>query len=71
VGVDVEEALAKVSALTSVAGRFSEVLWRGHRLRLLLAKNPAGFSAMLATLTASVDEIWISINARLADVHDP
>ncbi len=71
VGVDIDRALAKMSALTSVAGRFSEVLWRGHRLRLLLAKNPAGFTAMLAALTTSTEEIWISINARLADGHDP
>jgi lipid II isoglutaminyl synthase (glutamine-hydrolysing) len=71
VDVDIKQALGAISALTSVAGRFSEVLWRGHRLRLLLAKNPAGFTAMLATLTTSVDEIWIAINARLADGHDP
>jgi lipid II isoglutaminyl synthase (glutamine-hydrolysing) len=71
VGVDVPLALTRISSLTSVAGRFSEVLWRGHRLRLLLAKNPAGFTAMLATLTTSVDDVWISINARLADGHDP
>jgi UDP-N-acetylmuramyl tripeptide synthase len=71
VGVDVPRALAKISALSSVAGRFSEVLWRGHRLRLLLAKNPAGFTAMLDTLTTSVEDVWISINARLADGHDP
>jgi UDP-N-acetylmuramyl tripeptide synthase len=69
--VNVSSALARISALTTVAGRFSEVRWRGHRLRLLLAKNPAGFAAMLATLTTSTDDVWISINARLADGHDP
>jgi UDP-N-acetylmuramyl tripeptide synthase len=71
VGVDVTSALKSIDALTSVVGRFSEVLWRGHRLRLLLAKNPAGFSAMLATLSANDDAVWISINARVADGHDP
>ncbi|MCU1363607.1 MAG: hypothetical protein JWM55_1435 [Acidimicrobiaceae bacterium] len=69
--VAVPDALATISALTTVAGRFSEVLWRGHHLRLLLAKNPAGFTAMLATLTTNDDDVWISINARLADGHDP
>jgi UDP-N-acetylmuramyl tripeptide synthase len=71
VGVDVACALKSIEALTSVVGRFSEVLWRGHRLRLLLAKNPAGFTAMLATLSASDEDVWISINARVADGHDP
>jgi len=71
VDVDVEGALAKVSALTSVAGRFSVRRWHGHRLRLLLAKNPAGFAAMLDTLQAGGDDVWIAINARLADGHDP
>jgi lipid II isoglutaminyl synthase (glutamine-hydrolysing) len=70
-GVDVRVALEKVDALTSVAGRFSVVLWRGHRLRLLLAKNPAGFTAMLLTLTKNDGDIWIAINARVADGHDP
>ncbi len=49
-GVDLHEALARVNALSSVAGRFSLRRWRGHTLRLLLAKNPAGFAAMLGTL---------------------
>ncbi len=71
VDADVASALTKIGALTSVAGRFSEVLWRGHRLRLLLAKNPAGFTAMLATLSTSAGDVWIAINARLADGHDP
>jgi UDP-N-acetylmuramyl tripeptide synthase len=71
VGVDLASALTSIDALTSVVGRFSQVLWRGHRLRLLLAKNPAGFTAMLATLSASDEDVWIAINARVADGHDP
>jgi UDP-N-acetylmuramyl tripeptide synthase len=69
--VDLAAAVARINSLTSVAGRFSEVQWRGHRLRLCLAKNPAGFTAMLATLNASDEDVWISINARVADGHDP
>jgi UDP-N-acetylmuramyl tripeptide synthase len=69
--VDLSSALVRIEALTSVAGRFSEVLWRGHRLRLLLAKNPAGFTAMLSTLTVRQEDVWIAINARVADGHDP
>jgi UDP-N-acetylmuramyl tripeptide synthase len=70
-GVDLHEALARVNALSSVAGRFSLRRWRGHTLRLLLAKNPAGFAAMLATIADDGADVWVSINARIADGRDP
>jgi UDP-N-acetylmuramyl tripeptide synthase len=69
--VDLSRAVQRINSLTSVAGRFSEVRWRGHHLRLLLAKNPAGFTAMLGTLQANDEDVWIAINARVADGHDP
>jgi lipid II isoglutaminyl synthase (glutamine-hydrolysing) len=69
--VDAHEALARVNALESVAGRFSLRRWRGHQLRLLLAKNPAGFAAMLNTLKDDDSDIWVTINARIADGKDP
>ncbi|MDE3222889.1 MAG: DUF1727 domain-containing protein [Acidobacteriota bacterium] len=70
-GVDVAEASQRVAQLSDVAGRFSRRHWRGHDLRLTLAKNPAGFAAMLATIRDLPGEIWISINARVADGRDP
>jgi UDP-N-acetylmuramyl tripeptide synthase len=70
-GVDLQAASERVNALTSVAGRFSLRRWRGHSLRLLLAKNPAGFSSMLLTLRSDGADVWVSINARVADGHDP
>jgi UDP-N-acetylmuramyl tripeptide synthase len=70
-GVDLHEALVRVNALSSVAGRFSLRRWRGHTLRLLLAKNPAGFAAMLDTLEDDGSDVWVSINARIADGRDP
>ena len=69
--VDPHEALARVNELESVAGRFSLRRWRGHQLRLLLAKNPAGFTAMLNTLKDDESDIWVAINARVADGKDP
>lgn len=71
VGVEPSSALERVNELSSVAGRFSLRQWRGHRLRLLLAKNPAGFAAMLETLTGERADVWIAINARIADGRDP
>jgi UDP-N-acetylmuramyl tripeptide synthase len=68
---DLASALERVNALSSVAGRFSVREWRGHRLRLLLAKNPAGFSAMLDTIPRDDSAVWVAINARTADGRDP
>jgi UDP-N-acetylmuramyl tripeptide synthase len=71
VGVDLSDAITRINALASVAGRFSLRRWRGHTLRLLLAKNPSGFSAMLATIPSDGADVWVSINARVADGRDP
>jgi UDP-N-acetylmuramyl tripeptide synthase len=71
VGVDLLGALERVNSLSSVAGRFSIRRWRGHSLRLLLAKNPAGFSSMLLTLKDDGADVWVAINARVADGRDP
>ncbi len=71
VGSDLQDALQRVNAVSTVAGRFSVRTWRGRRVRLLLAKNPAGFEALLWTLGPGDDDVWIAINAHLADGHDP
>jgi UDP-N-acetylmuramyl tripeptide synthase len=71
VGVDLDEAVRRVNAIHSVVGRFSVRRWNGHVLRLLLAKNPSGFAAMLATLPEDGSDVWVAINARVADGHDP
>lgn len=64
-------ALSRINALSSVAGRFSVRRWQGHLVRLLLAKNPAGFSAILATIPSDGADVWVAINARVADGRDP
>jgi len=71
VNVDLAEAARRVNAIHSVVGRFSTRRWNGHVLRLLLAKNPSGFAAMMATLPDDQSDVWVAINARLADGHDP
>jgi UDP-N-acetylmuramyl tripeptide synthase len=67
----VDEAVRRVNAIQSVVGRFSVRRWHGHVLRLLLAKNPSGFAAMMATLAEDGSDVWVAINARVADGHDP
>jgi UDP-N-acetylmuramyl tripeptide synthase len=71
VGVDLAEAVQRINAVSSVAGRFSLRQWSGHRFRLLLAKNPAGFAAMLGTVPRDESDVWVAINARVADGRDP
>ena len=71
VDVNLEEAIRRVNAIPSVVGRFSVRRWNGHVLRLLLAKNPSGFAAMMATLPEDGSDVWVAINARVADGHDP
>jgi UDP-N-acetylmuramyl tripeptide synthase len=71
VGIEARVAAQRVNELSSVAGRYSLRAWRGQQLRLLLAKNPAGFAALLATVASSESDVWIAINARIADGRDP
>lgn len=71
VGVDVAEAVKAVNGLSDVAGRFSLRHWRGRSLRLMLAKNPAGFSALLRTVPDDGRALVVAINARVADGRDP
>ena len=42
-GVGPDQALPRLREVTSVAGRYTQLDRDGRRLRLLLAKNPAGW----------------------------
>jgi UDP-N-acetylmuramyl tripeptide synthase len=70
VGVDLGVALSRINALGEIAGRFALRRWGPYTLRLYLAKNPAGFDALLSSLPGD-GEVWVAINARLADGRDP
>ena len=70
-GVELRGAVTRINALQSVVGRFSVRRWNGHTLQLLLAKNPSGFASMLATLPNNEANVWVAINARVADGRDP
>ncbi len=69
----VSGALDRLAGLTEVAGRFSSAGRRGHRVRLLLAKNPAGWAAVFDLLDEAgpaYAPAVLSINARTADGLD-
>jgi UDP-N-acetylmuramyl tripeptide synthase len=71
--VSVATALARLAVLHEVAGRFSTVERQGSAIRLLLAKNPAGWTAIFDLLDESAHPappVVLSINARVADGFD-
>jgi CobQ-like glutamine amidotransferase family enzyme/UDP-N-acetylmuramyl tripeptide synthase len=70
-GADAAEALAAMRSVEDVEGRFATVGYAGRVVRLLLAKNPAGWTELLDLLRERGDPAVIGINARIADGRDP
>ena len=70
-GADLVRASAAVASLDEVAGRFSQIEVDGRDARLLLAKNPAGWSALLDLVGDEETPLVVAVNARVADGHDP
>jgi UDP-N-acetylmuramyl tripeptide synthase len=70
-GVELADALAAMAGLREVAGRFSVRTVDGVPTRLLLAKNPAGWSELLELVAGDGANLVVGINARVADGRDP
>ena len=70
-GVRPERALARMADVDEVGGRFSVHQVGGHRVRLMLAKNPAGWRELLELVCPGTGPLVIGINARVADGRDP
>jgi UDP-N-acetylmuramyl tripeptide synthase len=70
-GIDAVDALAAMSEVEHVAGRFTTREVGGVPARLMLAKNPAGWSELLDLVGEESGPIVVSINARIADGADP
>ncbi len=71
-GVTPEDAAAAAGTVTTVAGRYMRVpLGDGRSARVLLAKNPAGWSEVLHHLAGTGSPVVIAVNARIADGKDP
>lgn len=69
-GVSPADALAAMAAIPSVEGRYAERRLDGRAVRLLLAKNPAGWVEALA-MTRPGTPVAVAVNARAADGRDP
>ena len=70
VGVSADQAVAAVSEVDNVAGRYSTVRFGNHEVRLMLAKNPAGWQEALSMVDRSADSLVISVNGQVADGQD-
>lgn len=68
-GIPAEQAASALREVDVVAGRYAVVQRGAQRLRLLLAKNPAGWAGML-TMLAQPRPLLVVINAREADGRD-
>ena len=69
-GVHITQALRELRAVTSVAGRYTQVNRRGCDIRLLLAKNPAGWLEALDVMAPAPTPILLSVNAQGPDGRD-
>lgn len=70
-GVDPAAALACFADVDAVAGRYSVLSTGEHRVRLLLAKNPAGWVEALAVSASAGGSVALAVNAREVDGRDP
>jgi UDP-N-acetylmuramyl tripeptide synthase len=70
-GVDPHVGLERMREVRDVAGRYAQVAVHGRPMRLLLAKNPAGWLEALDQVAEGEGPVVIAINARAADGVDP
>ncbi len=69
-GAAVAQALPRLREVTSVAGRYTQVERHGRRIRLLLAKNPAGWLEAFDVLQPGPSPVMLSVNAQAPDGRD-
>jgi lipid II isoglutaminyl synthase (glutamine-hydrolysing) len=69
-GVSITHALHELRGVTSVAGRYTQVNRHGCDIRLLLAKNPAGWLEALDVLAPPPVPVLLAVNAQGPDGRD-
>ncbi len=70
VGADPALAVAAVSTVDEVAGRYRTVRLGAHEARILLAKNPAGWQEALSMVDKRAAGVVIAVNGRVPDGED-
>ena len=69
--VDLDKAVQLMSGVAAVSGRYAIVKSGALKVRLLLAKNPAGWSELLDIMPPAPAPVIIMINSNHADGRDP
>jgi lipid II isoglutaminyl synthase (glutamine-hydrolysing) len=69
-GAPVEQALPRLREVRSVAGRYTQVQRHGRLVRLLLAKNPAGWLEAFDVLAPVPTPVLLAVNAQTPDGKD-
>ncbi|GAA3728185.1 UDP-N-acetylmuramyl tripeptide synthase [Spinactinospora alkalitolerans] len=69
-GIHPEQSLPRLREIHSVAGRYTSVVTNGVEVRLLLAKNPAGWLESFAVLDPPRVPVILSVNAQIPDGKD-
>jgi UDP-N-acetylmuramyl tripeptide synthase len=65
------DSFAAMTRITEIEGRYLTTTYAGVAARLLLAKNPAGWTEALTMLPATKAGVIVAVNARAADGRDP
>jgi UDP-N-acetylmuramyl tripeptide synthase len=69
-GVDPAHALPRLREVASVAGRYTRLARHGRQVRLLLAKNPAGWLEAFDVLEPAPTPVLLAVNAQVPDGKD-
>jgi UDP-N-acetylmuramyl tripeptide synthase len=70
IGADPAAAVAAVALVDEVAGRYRTVQLGHHTVRMLLAKNPAGWQEALSMVDKHAAGVVISVNGQVPDGED-
>ncbi len=69
-GADPAAAVRAVETVGNVAGRYGVQRLGEHRVRTLLAKNPAGWQEALSMVDDQADSLVIAVNGQVPDGED-
>ncbi len=69
-GAGASDAVSAAAGVDEVAGRYSTVQYGSHSVRMLLAKNPAGWQEALSMIDPTVDGLVIAVNGQVPDGED-
>ncbi len=69
-GADPSAAVAAVAGVDEVAGRYRTIQVGDHAVRMLLAKNPAGWQEALSMVNKDAAGVVIAVNGQVPDGED-